>query len=64
MGRGCSTNGAKRNAYWWENQKETDNWEGQDIGGWITLKWILEREDGLAWTGLIWLRIGTTGGLL
>jgi hypothetical protein len=23
-----------------------------------------EREDGMAWTGLIWLRIGTTGGLL
>jgi hypothetical protein len=28
--------GAKRNAigYWWESQKEEDNWEGQDVGGW------------------------------
>jgi hypothetical protein len=23
-----------------------------------------EREDGVVWTGLIWLRIGTSGGLL
>jgi hypothetical protein len=51
----------------------------QDIGGkarrkrplgrprhrWVTiLKWILEREDGMVWTGSIWLRIGTNGGLL
>jgi hypothetical protein len=28
------------------------------------LKWILERDDGLVWTGLIWLRIGTSGRLL
>ena len=27
------------------------------------LKWIFERLDG-AWTGLIWFRIGTGGGLL
>jgi hypothetical protein len=24
----------------------------------------LEREDGMLWTGSIWLRIGTSGGLL
>jgi hypothetical protein len=30
----------------------------------IILRWILEREDGVVWTGLIWLRIGTSGGLL
>jgi hypothetical protein len=28
------------------------------------LKWILEREDGVVWTGSIWLRKGTSGGLL
>jgi hypothetical protein len=28
------------------------------------LKWILERYDEIIWTGLIWLRIGTSGGLL
>jgi hypothetical protein len=25
---------------------------------------ILERYDGMVWIGLIWLRIGTSGGLL
>jgi hypothetical protein len=28
------------------------------------LKWNLERYDGVLWTGLIWLRIGTSGWLL
>jgi hypothetical protein len=26
-----------------ESQKEIDLWEGQDVGGWTILKWILER---------------------
>jgi hypothetical protein len=29
--------------YWQESQKETDYQEDQDIGGWIILRWILER---------------------
>jgi hypothetical protein len=45
MGRACSTNGAKRNAYRIVVRKP----EGKrplgrlDVGGWIALKWILER---------------------
>jgi hypothetical protein len=35
----------------------------QGVGGWI-LGWILERWDGMRWTGLVWLRIGTGGQLL
>jgi hypothetical protein len=27
-------------------------------------KWIVERQDRGVWTGLIWLRIGTSEGLL
>jgi hypothetical protein len=27
------------------------------------IKWILERKDGVVWSGLIRLRIGTGGGL-
>jgi hypothetical protein len=27
-------------------------------------RWILDRQDGTEWIGLIWLRIGTSGGLL
>jgi hypothetical protein len=30
----------------------------------IILKWIFRKWDVEAWTGLIWLRIGTCGGLL
>jgi hypothetical protein len=36
----------------------------QDVGGWIILKLILERQDGMVGIGSIWLRIGTSGGLL
>jgi hypothetical protein len=28
------------------------------------LRWILESWDGVMWTGLVWLRIGTVGELL
>jgi hypothetical protein len=31
---------------------------------WKILKWILERQDKMEWIGLIWLRTGTSGGLL
>jgi hypothetical protein len=30
----------------------------------IILGWILEKWDGVMWTGLVWLRIGTGGELL
>jgi hypothetical protein len=28
--------------YWWEDQKERDHYEEQDVGGWTMLKWFLE----------------------
>jgi hypothetical protein len=32
---------------------------------WVdNIGWILERLDGVMWTGLVWLRIGTGGELL
>jgi hypothetical protein len=43
---------------------ERDHYESQDIGRWIILGWILERWDGVLWTVLVWLRIGTGGELL
>jgi hypothetical protein len=47
-----------------ENGSYEDHWEDKDVGGWTILKLILEREDGMEWIGLIWLRIGTSVGLL
>jgi hypothetical protein len=35
----------------------------QHVGGWTILKWILERSNWI-WIGLIWLRLGTSRGLL
>jgi hypothetical protein len=48
--------------YWWESQKERDHCEDQDADGWTILKRILERKDGMAWIGLLRLRIGTSVG--
>jgi hypothetical protein len=35
-----------------------------DVGERTILKWILEKQNRVAWTGLIWLGIGMSGGLL
>jgi hypothetical protein len=45
MGRACSTNGVKRNAYRRlpGNLEGKTHWEDQDVGGWPILKWILKR---------------------
>jgi hypothetical protein len=51
-------------AYGWERQKGREQWEDQDVHGWSILKWIVERYDVMVWIGLMWLRIGTSGGFL
>jgi hypothetical protein len=50
MGRACSTNKEKRNAYRILMEKP-------DIAVRIIVKWIFGRQDGVIWTRLIWLRI-------
>jgi hypothetical protein len=50
--------------FWWESQKERGHLEDLDVGGRITLYLILEQYDGVVWTRFMWLRIGTSGGLL
>jgi hypothetical protein len=46
----------------WESQKETDYYKNEDLGGWIILKWNLERYDGMVWTDQP--QEWTSGGLL
>jgi hypothetical protein len=48
--------------YWWQSQTKRDHWEDRGVGGFIILKWILERKDGVVWIGSIWLRIEITEG--
>jgi hypothetical protein len=66
MGRVCSTDGEKRNAYLkLVGKPEERRPQGRPRRRWLNnIKMDLrEREDEVLWTGLIWLRIGTIGGL-
>jgi hypothetical protein len=33
-----------------------------NVGQRIILKWVLEKQGGVVWTGLIWFTIGNSGG--
>jgi hypothetical protein len=46
------------------NLKERDHSEDLGVDGRIILEWISGEGGGKVWTGFIWLRIETTGGLL
>jgi hypothetical protein len=55
--------GEVHTGFWWGNLREGNNLKDQDVDGKIMLKWVFENWYG-AWTGSIWLRIGTGCGLL
>jgi hypothetical protein len=59
MGRGKVHTG-----FWCGNLRERAHMEDLGIDGRIILKWVFEKWNGRAWTGSIWLRIGTGGWLL
>ena len=45
--------------FWWGNLREIDHFPG--IDGRIILTWIFRKWHVRAWTGSVWLRIGTGG---
>ena len=55
--------GEVRTGFWWEELREIDHLEDLGVEVRLLLKWISKKFDGLAWTGFIWLRIGTNDGL-
>jgi uncharacterized protein (UPF0128 family) len=50
--------------FWWRNLGERVNFEEVGIDGRIILRSIFRKRDVGAWTGLIWLRIGTGSVIL
>jgi hypothetical protein len=50
--------------FWWGNLRERYHFEDPSGDGRIILRWIFWKLDVRAWTGLIWLGIGTVGGPL
>jgi hypothetical protein len=47
-----------------ETPEEKGNLEDISVDRSIILKWVLEKSVGRAWTGLILLHVGISGGLL
>ena len=46
------------------NLKERYHLEGLGVDGQTLLKWALKKQDGVAWTVLIWLWVGTSVGFV
>jgi hypothetical protein len=56
--------GVVRTRLWWGDLRESDKLKDLGLDRRIILKWTFKKWDGEAWTGLIWLRIGTVDELL
>jgi hypothetical protein len=56
--------GEVHTGFCWGDLIERDHFEDLGVDGRIILKWNLKQWDRGEWTGLLWLRIGTDGGLL
>jgi hypothetical protein len=49
--------------FWLGVLKERDHLEGPGVGGKTILKLIFNKWHRETWTGMIWFRVGTSGGL-
>jgi hypothetical protein len=50
--------------FWCGDLRERDHLRDLGVDGSIILRWILNKWDGKAWTGLMWLKMETVGGRL
>jgi hypothetical protein len=50
--------------FWLEDLKGRDHSEDLGVDGMIILEWMLEKRGGKLWIGFVWLRTGTSDGLL
>jgi hypothetical protein len=67
MGGACSTDGGEERriqGFVGGNLRDRDHLKDPGLDWRIILRWIFRKWDMRAWTGLIWLRIGTGGGRL
>jgi hypothetical protein len=66
MNGALGMNGRDKMAYkvWFENLKGKIRLEKLEVNGRIIFTCILKRQGVATWTGLIWLRIGISGGIL
>jgi hypothetical protein len=53
-----------RTEHWCLNLKGRDHLEALGVDERILLKWILKKSVGRAWTGLLWLRVGASCGVM
>ena len=55
--------GEMHTRFWWGNMREREHLENVVADWTMILEWKLKKWVGRAWTGLIWLRLGTCGFL-